>query len=179
MTRKFFTSDLHFFHKNILKYENRPYKDVEEMNKDLIENWNKKVNKDDEVYILGDISFGGIPETVELLKQLNGKKFLIEGNHDSKYLKSSDFKNQFIWIKKYKTIKINNIYMVLFHFPIYEWDRKHYDSIHLYGHIHSHIGLETFNNYSYNVGIDTNGYAPIEFNEILEKINYKKKKNLI
>lgn len=74
-----------FFHKNILKYENRPYKDVEEMNKDLIENWNKKVNKDDEVYILGDISFGGIPETVELLKQLNDQFIYKLFNNINKY----------------------------------------------------------------------------------------------
>ena len=78
----FFTSDLHFFHKNIIRFDNRPFTSVEEMNETLIRNWNRKVKKDDLVYILGDISWGNDEETCAIFARLNGRKVLIKGNHD-------------------------------------------------------------------------------------------------
>lgn len=80
---KYFTSDLHFGHKNIIKYEDRPFSSVEEMDEFLIYKWNSKVGKNDEVYILGDFGFVSGTRANELLDRLNGKKFLIKGNHDS------------------------------------------------------------------------------------------------
>jgi calcineurin-like phosphoesterase family protein len=83
--KKFITSDLHFFHKNVITYCNRPWNTVEEMNEGMIENWNKVVTNDDIVYILGDFSLS--PKAVELiLPRLNGKeKILILGNHDAPF----------------------------------------------------------------------------------------------
>ena len=78
----YFISDTHFYHKKIIKYVNRPFKDVEEMNNTLINNWNKRVKHKDEVYILGDFSFGNKEQTLDLLNKLNGRKYLIKGNHD-------------------------------------------------------------------------------------------------
>lgn len=75
-------SDLHFNHTNIIKYCNRPYETTEEMNQKLIENWNSVVGEDDTVFCLGDFCLGGKDDIIHFGKQLNGKKFLILGNHD-------------------------------------------------------------------------------------------------
>lgn len=77
----YFTSDHHFWHSNVIKFCDRPYKDVEQMNEALVKNWNDTVSPEDTVYYLGDFSMAFRP--VELYtKRLNGKKILIAGNHD-------------------------------------------------------------------------------------------------
>ena len=80
----YFTSDTHFGHENIIKWCRRPYSSVEEMNEKLIENWNSVVGPDDIVFHLGDFAFGGSGLWKEVLSRLNGKKYLIIGNHDEK-----------------------------------------------------------------------------------------------
>ena len=74
MGNKLYISDLHFSHKNAIKYDNRPYFTVSEMNKDLIERWNNKVKNDDTVYILGDISWDTVENTIDIFQQLKGNK---------------------------------------------------------------------------------------------------------
>lgn len=81
MTR-FFTADLHFGHENIIRYTNRPYASVSEMNAALIDNWNSVVSPDDEVWVLGDVALGRIAETLPLVTELAGHKHLAPGNHD-------------------------------------------------------------------------------------------------
>ena len=78
----YFTSDLHFYHDNVIKFANRPYKNSEQMNQALIKNWNDKVGANDEIYILGDFTMKGAELATEILSQLKGKKHLIKGNHD-------------------------------------------------------------------------------------------------
>lgn len=78
----FVISDTHFNHKNIIEYCNRPFKDVEEMNAAMIENWNRVVGPDDYVIHCGDFSLGRIDDTKEIVSQLNGHKILVRGNHD-------------------------------------------------------------------------------------------------
>lgn len=78
---RYFTSDHHFWHANILKYcPNREYKSVEEMNEDLINKWNHLVKPEDEVYYLGDFSLNS--RALKIRERLNGKVYLIPGNHD-------------------------------------------------------------------------------------------------
>lgn len=174
MSRKFFTSDLHFGHNNILKYENRPFKDINEMDNQLIRNWNAVVGKNDEVYILGDVSFHKDPhKTLNILRKLNGRKYLILGNHDKQIIKDSKLREQFEWVQDYSKITIDGIKVVMFHFPIQVWDERHHNAIHLYGHIHSNVGkhiMEYDIPNSYNVGIDVNNYTPVSFEEILRKL---------
>ena len=81
----YITSDLHFYHKNIIKYcpKSRPFSCEEEMNEIIVKNWNDKIGKNDSVYILGDVSFGKPSATIQLLNRLNGRKKLIVGNHDT------------------------------------------------------------------------------------------------
>ena len=77
----FFISDLHFNHANIINLANRPFKDVLEMNKTLIENWNSIISKNDTVFILGDFCFGQASVWQKVITQLAGDKVLILGNH--------------------------------------------------------------------------------------------------
>ena len=86
--KRFYIADTHFGHKNIIRYDNRPFNSVHEMDNELIENWNSVVSNDDIVYILGDISWYDDSKTANIFSRLNGHKILIKGNHDkiSSYL---------------------------------------------------------------------------------------------
>ena len=129
----FFTADLHFGHKNILKFQRhtRIGSTVDEMDEIIVSNWNSQVCDDDTVYLLGDVSFRKDAETEHLVRMLNGKIHLIKGNHDNivhKYLYKS--------VSEYKELKIDKKHVVLFHYPIVRWNRMHYGSYHLFGHSH-------------------------------------------
>jgi len=156
----FFTSDLHLNHSNVIKYENRPFDNVEQMNNDIIINWNNNVGTSDTTYILGDFAFGN-PEP--FLKRLNGNKILIKGNHDS-YSNNKAITMGFQNVHDILNIKIDNQNIVLCHYPLYSWERSHHGSWHLHGHVHSNI--IDFNSSRYNVGIDVNNFKPLSFPEI-------------
>ena len=156
---KYYISDVHFGHRNILEFEDRPFENTDEMDEEYIRRWNAKVGKGDEVYILGDLSFHRGEGTVKILKRLNGMKFLVKGNHDHLFLADKDFdQSLFRWVKDYHIVKDDGDYIVLFHYPIQTWDRKHYGALHFYGHVHSNKGTMHPMLYeitrSYNVGID-------------------------
>ena len=78
----YFISDLHFGHQNALSFDDRPFKTIEDHDIALIKNWNDTVGIDDDVWVLGDISWYNVTRTIEIFKHLNGKKHLIIGNHD-------------------------------------------------------------------------------------------------
>lgn len=159
--KTFFTSDNHFGHKNILKFENRPFSTVEEMDEYMIKQWNNKVSNNDIVYILGDFSFYNKIKTNEILEMLNGKKILITGNHDKSAL---ECKYRFEYISPLHEIKINKINVVLCHYPMLKWNKSHYGSIQLHGHTHSNLmGITN----QYNVGVDINNLVPCELEEII------------
>ena len=82
MTARWWTSDLHLGHANILLHTSRPYGNIDDMNADLMERWNERVHPADEVYVLGDVAMGPISEILELIELFNGTKYLIPGNHD-------------------------------------------------------------------------------------------------
>ena len=130
---KFYISDTHFDHFNIMHYDNRRFNTVEEMNAKMIENWNKVVTKDDEVFILGDFCWDKEPRWIELLEQLNGQKTLIQGNHDITPQKS---RRLFADVKEYKVIDDNGRKVVLSHYPIPCFRNHFYGWYHLYGHVH-------------------------------------------
>ena len=82
---------------------------MEEMNAYMLQRWNEKVRKNDEVVILGDLSWGKAEETNELLGKLNGRLYLIQGNHD-RFLKNKDYNaSRFVWIKPYEELQDNNL----------------------------------------------------------------------
>jgi calcineurin-like phosphoesterase family protein len=172
----YFTADLHFNHAKIIQYCSRPFNSIIDMNNTFINNWNRKVTNNDEIVINGDFAFCNGDRANELLRQLNGKKFLIIGNHDH-FLKYKTFdKSLFEWIKDYYMLKTQykgeKIKIVLSHYPFYRWDCKHHGSIHLYGHVHNtQLGLNELLGKAYNVGVDVNNYEPISLDEILGKLS--------
>lgn len=161
----FFTADTHFFHMNkrggIIKYCNRPFTSIEEMNQTLIAKWNAKVKPGDRVYHTGDFAFGTREQILNLTKKLNGHLILIEGNHDDigepgNYGFSS--KHQLL------EIKINGVYITLCHYAMRVWPRSHFNSWHCYGH--SHSCLDKNWGKSWDVGVDNNNFEPVEFEEL-------------
>lgn len=116
---RYYIADLHFFHENInTRLDCRGFADVEEMNEYMKYKWNRKVRSNDEVVIIGDLSWGTAEQTNELLEQLQGRLFLITGNHD-KFVKRPEFKSsRFIWIKPYEELLDNRRKVVLCHYPI-------------------------------------------------------------
>ena len=135
----YFISDLHFGHSNILSFDNRPFKDITEHDEYIIEKWNETVGIDDDVFILGDISWYNATKTIEIFKRLNGHKHLIIGNHDKKLLKNEEVRKLFVEITDYKEldIGINNKSIVLSHYPIPCYNNHYYGWYHLYGHVHN------------------------------------------
>jgi len=133
----FYVSDLHIGHKNCLRFDNRPFKDLREQNEKLVEIWNSRVNPKDHVWILGDVLWKTDPESVETIKKLNGKKFVVTGNHDGKWLKDSSVKKLFAKIyHSYHLFFDNRRKVVLSHYPIFMYDGVLNGSFHLYGHVH-------------------------------------------
>ncbi len=163
----YFTGDTHFGHKNICQLSDRPYKSVEEMDEALINNWNKVVGDDDEVYHLGDISLTGKPRTREILTRLKGKIYLIRGNHEKAAMAC---KSRFEWIKSCFQLHMNEHYFVLFHYPIASWNGLHKGTIHLHGHSH---GSYSVPGKIMDVGVDALGYKPISIDAVIEAMNKK------
>ena len=112
-----YISDLHFGHANILKFDNRPFRNTEEMETALIENWNSTVSAGDTTYILGDFCWGKEPDWKRIVPLLNGNKVLIRGNHDLKEMTSS-LKKMFQDIKDYKEITDGGRHVIMCHYPM-------------------------------------------------------------
>jgi calcineurin-like phosphoesterase family protein len=182
MSKIFFTSDLHFGHKNILSYDNRPFLTTEANDEAIIKNWNDKVGIEDTVWILGDVSWHNVTKTNEILTSLNGNKNLIIGNHDGKLLRNSEFRSLFNEIANYKEIPYGSTNIVLCHYPIPCFNRHYYGDYHLYGHVHisfeynmmKHIKQEMVDLYDkpcnmYNAFIGLYDWAPVTLEEIIER----------
>ena len=146
--KTYVTADLHFGHRRIIEFceHNRGhFTDVEHMNAEMIRMWNEIVNPEDTTYILGDVAFMSGYDAALVMMQLNGRKILVEGNHDRKTLKDINFRNQFAEIHTYLEMQYNNTHLVLFHFPINEWNQMFRGAVHLHGHTHGKVtGLEEF-----------------------------------
>ena len=171
----YFTADTHFDHSNIISHNERPFKDVNQMNEKIIQNWNTCINENDEIYVLGDFTFNGNgSDANNILKRLNGIKYLIKGNHD-KFVDDELFdKKYFEWIKDYYVLDYQKMKFVLFHYPILEWAGFFKDSIHLYGHVHNcskhkeqQKRLNILGKMAINVGVDVNNFSPISIEKIL------------
>ena len=155
-----FTADTHFGHKNIIKYCNRPFATVKEMDEHYIEQHNKLVQPSDYVYHLGDVSFG----PPDAFNRLNGVKHLVKGNHD--YARS-DAKYDVEWIKDIYELKVGDNAIVLCHYPILEWHKKSKGSYHFYGHVHGRLAPT---DKSIDVGVDLWNYRPVNLEEIFDKL---------
>jgi len=165
----FFSSDFHFNHSNILRYSNRPFKNVVEMNEAIIERWNKKVGKQDLAYFLGDFVFGRNDMEFDMFFQrLNGLIVLVSGNHDKLTWRN---RHKFYSAHKgYHEIKINDQDITLNHYAQVTWNKKHHSAWCLCGH--SHYGMAGVRKEGkvlgkiLDVGVDGNSFEPYSFEEI-------------
>jgi calcineurin-like phosphoesterase family protein len=186
MSDKFFTSDTHFFHGNIIKHCKRPFVSVEEMNETLIQNWNKKITNKDIVYHLGDV-FWKIktmsPEDVyNLINRLNfGELHIIPGNHDSKkILRNMGAVPEVCIEPMILEIKIGDQSITLCHYAMLSWNKSHYGTWQLFGHSHGILNHISENQKTLlrptqmDVGVDTNNFCPYSFEEIRQKIEMQK-----
>lgn len=162
-------SDTHFYHKNIIKYENRPFSSVEEMNETMIQNWNRVVTDKDYVFHLGDFCFASdkysgtykekyIETSKELLDRLNGHKVLIHGNHDLSINLCEQCGWEFV-VNSYVLMYKGTQYRLV-HNPSFD---KDVDNI-IHGHVHS--------SYPFCYGAGNKNTAKIYFNVSVENTNY-------
>lgn len=142
---RYYISDLHFYHDRLnTKMDERGFETVEAMNRYMISQWNRKVRWNDEVVILGDFSIEKGEKTNQILQRLNGRKYLIIGNHD-RFLKDRHFdQSLFQWIEPYMELKDNKRKIVLSHYPIFCYDGQYRvnekgepKTYMLYGHVHN------------------------------------------
>lgn len=178
----FFTSDTHFHHEAIIKFCNRPYKDVEEMDNNLINNWNSVVKEDDIVFHLGDFAFGGSTIWNNILSKLKGHIHLIIGNHDYKQFRQG-YMSKFESVEYQKGVIIEGRRIYLNHYPFLCYAgtyRNQKQAVwQFFGHVHSGPNSTGLDNerltnlfpYQYDVGVDNNNYTPISWNQVKDIIN--------
>lgn len=156
----YFTSDLHFNHYNILKYCNRPFKDVNHMNRVLIDNWNSRITPEDRVYVLGDFAMGNKSHWSRFLQALNGYKILVKGNHDRGH--------EFM-----KSIGFDEVYdNMMYGDPKDPWQLVH-DPMGMTGKVlcgHVHVAWKYHKSdvlEAINVGVDQWNFTPQTFEELM------------
>lgn len=163
---------LHFGHANIIKYSNRPFADVDEMNESIVRTWNETVQPQDTAYILGDVSFIDADRTLRLIKRMNGTKILLWGNHDQVIRKSpaiqAEFKEIYDYLERDFRVADKKVKIVMCHYALRVWNRKHHGALHLYGH--SHGTLPDDGSRSMDVGLDAVGMRPISLEEVFQRI---------
>lgn len=163
----YFIADTHFGDGNILRYENRPFVNINEMDEKLISNWNRKVQASDTVYILGD--FGAEGYESDIIRQLNGKIFLVKGNHDkftNEYYRKAGF------CEVYDVPIIFNEFWILSHEPLYINENMPYAN--LFGHVHNSPLFKDYSKHHFCVSVERIDYTPISFDEIFSRIKNSK-----
>ena len=163
--KTFIISDTHFGHENIISYCSRPFVTVEEMDRQLIQKWNSVVSKNDIVYHLGDFALGSIHKVAEYRSKLNGKIFLITGNHDGysikKYYEAG-------FDKVYDKPIIYQDFFILSHTPMFITENMPYANI--FGHVHNNPQYSDYSSNSACVCVERTEYKPIEAEYVCSKI---------
>lgn len=186
-SKTFFVSDTHFFHANIIKYCNRPWKsgtkdedgeflitekDVYDMNEAIISNWNSVVGPDDVVWHLGDFALGNRNRIPEIVSRLNGKKHLVLGNHDYFNVDKKNFKDVVDFFYKagfekvYDRPVVLNDFVILSHEPM-SFVKAPFFSV--YGHIHDNELYSTYSKHGCCVCVERHDYTPISWKKICEE----------
>lgn len=187
----FFTSDPHFGHERIIEYCNRPFVSVHDMNKKLTENWNAIVQPDDLIVIAGDFCLGGKQMWEKYLSYLNGRKILVEGNHDHKvpdYLFELVTPMLNMEVKDVDTNKYQRI--TICHYAMLSWHQSHKGAWQLFGHWHGRSLLDPKrddiagfieeeqrqifkinSSRQYDIGVDNNNYYPVSYRTVKRILN--------
>ena len=171
----YFTADLHFNHSGVINFDKRPFANVDEMNRSMVEYWNARVKDGDEVYILGDFAMSK-KDTMEFAPKLRGKKYLILGNHDQKF---PELRDLFEDVYDYKKLHLNKHSIVMSHYFMPSYENQYRGGIMLHGHSHntavSLLEERVKEMYAeegtpckaYNAGCMYFGYTPATVDEII------------
>lgn len=166
--RVFLASDHHFGHENIVEYDGRPFKDVQEMDEMLILNHNSVVSPDDVVIFAGDFALGSLENAEKIRKRLNGLIYITWGNHDGHARKlhwEGSSERMSLKVQEYPT-------MVISHYAHRTWYKQHKGYWHLYGH--SHGNLQEDGSLSFDIGVNSHNYFPWSMQDIAAKMSTKK-----
>ena len=170
----FFTSDSHFGHEHILRYCNRPFSSVKEMDEELILRWNERISENDTVYHLGDFTLGGHDAAVRYLERLGGRIFLQQGSHDNRWFDKDFGDGRLSTIPPLCSVELpiqkskHKQVVVLCHYALRVWDKSHYASWHLFGHSHGKLKPHGL---SFDVGVDSHNFYPWSLDEVVQKMN--------
>lgn len=161
----FIIADMHFDDKFILSYENRPFKSTEDMDQTILENWNTTVKDSDEVYVLGDVG------NEAYISKLNGIKYLVKGNHDTK---ENEIYRKCGFKEVYDLPVILDEFWILSHEPVYVNTNMPYAN--LFGHVHANPIYRTVSPQSFCVSVERIGYTPVLLSEIKRQIQEEARK---
>lgn len=185
-----FTSDLHFGHRNVIRFCARPFTDEKDMGLKLIENWNEQVGENDIVFVLGDTFwFNDSRNIKKVLDRLNGKTiYMLPGNHDdfTHYHRVDPERIKLVgdivvlWLQEFGNKKLNEIWMS--HYPMMTWPHRDHNTIQLFGHIHSKNGgrpgdMDQDLPLHWNqcdVGCDYWNYEPVSYDTLKEFFKSRK-----
>lgn len=185
-----FTSDLHLGHRRIIELSYRPFASVEEMNRQLVDRWNDRVQPEDVVYVLGDVVMGNVRQMLPVVQQLKGTKLLVPGNHDGCWPGHKRWRREarrYIEVGGFTAVlgtevdagvvslALGNEPVLMCHFPYRgdhtaevrypEWRPADNGAVLLHGHVH---GAWRRNGRQINVGVDAWDYAPVSLRELCE-----------
>lgn len=162
----FLIGDCHYGHRNIIKYCNRPFKDVEDMNEQLIKNWNSVVGKNDIVYVVGDFALCGKQKIIEIGQRLNGRKRLVLGNHDQASIetyRAAGF--EFV----YNHPIVLDDFFIISHVPLVGIS-ENCPFGGIFAHVHDDPAYKDCSCRSFCVSAERIGYTPIDFEVIKQRM---------
>lgn len=162
-----YTSDLHLGHANVIRFCERPFASVGDMDAHYLKMLESNVTKHDDLWILGDIALGPRREIERTLRRLfervPGRKHFVLGNHDSRWITRLGWHS----VHQIAEIRDGAHKLVLCHFPMRDWHRRHSGALHLFGHVHdTHFGYRD----AVNVGVDVWNHQPVQIADILKRV---------
>lgn len=169
MAGAFFIADTHFGDSAILRYENRPFQDAAEQERELLRRWNERVSPEDEVFHLGDFSCLPPEEDERLLAALHGKKILVMGNHDRHRTAEEWRRLGFAQAVEWPVLFAG--FFLLSHEPLYVSENMPYANV--FGHVHGNPAYRDASSRSFCASVERIGYAPVSFEEVREGIRNK------
>ena len=157
----FFTADTHFGHENIIRYCDRPFSSVEDMDETMIENWNAVVGPGDHVWHVGDFAFSDKPE--RYFRRLNGQKHLVLGNHDGARVQGLGWAS----VREMGFVRAGTTGVWCCHYPMRTWPHAQHGAVHAFGHVH---GALRDSRRSCDVGVDRWGFTPVTVEAMLARM---------
>lgn len=172
--KRYYTSDWHLFHKNIIRYSNRPFANVDEMNQTIIDRTNERVGADDTLYIVGDVAFARPEKTLPLMRQLRCRDIhLVAGNHDPLEMRRliDPATGEPFWksVSDIKEVNDEGRRVVLCHYMMAVFNRSHHGAFQLFGHSH---GSMPGNSQQIDVGVDCWDFRPVTLDECIARMNF-------